>query len=236
MITYGVPQYFSFLHAKCGSACVAQTMEHIAYYLGLTFGQCENQQDFAQNCETCEVVALRNATPRSVILMPPTAKGIHVIRDPRDAILSRYFHYRNPANDVGGTAEIRKELEYMSFDDGLLLEIDRRGFFMTSLDQWDYTRPSILETKLEDMLADRLGFFRKAFAFLEIRIDDGDISAFLSIFDERMKSYSRGQIESTLGYTEQSPGQWKKLFTPKHIAAFEKWCPLIERLGYEKCQ
>ena len=81
--------------------------------------------------------------------------GFHIIRDPPDIVVSAYFsHLHSHATDNWPElSAYRAELQKLSKDDGLLLEMEflRREF--KQLYEWDYAQENVLELKMEDVVA-----------------------------------------------------------------------------------
>jgi hypothetical protein len=84
--------------------------------------------------------------------LAPT-RAFHVIRDPRDILVSAYFSHRNshPTDGLPHLAEHRARLHEVSEHEGLLLEMDFSSALFRDLAAWDYDRPEILEVRLEDL-------------------------------------------------------------------------------------
>jgi hypothetical protein len=79
--------------------------------------------------------------------------AFHVIRDPRDIIVSAYFSHRNshPTDGLPHLAAHRAALQQASKEEGLLLEMEFSGHELLELGDWDYGADNILELKMEDM-------------------------------------------------------------------------------------
>lgn len=92
-------------------------------------------------------------------------KAIHVIRDPRDIIVSAYFSHRNshPVDDLPHLAEHRKQLRNCSLEEGLLREIDFSWDELNTLSEWNYNQHGILELKMEELAANPYNGFLKVF-------------------------------------------------------------------------
>ena len=54
----------------------------------------------------------------------PNSKGIHLIRDPKDMIISAYYSHRDTHPLFPGLAEERAKLQEASFEDGLVIVIE----------------------------------------------------------------------------------------------------------------
>jgi hypothetical protein len=190
-----------FGHHKCASQWIAGILWRIAGETGLkTFGVYDRLTPAAAG-------PLRQAAPRAVpfpreqlrervdateaqlvgcvtadrfqaeILRP--TRAFHVIRDPRDIVVSAYFSHRNshPIHELPMLEEHRKVLTELSFDDGLLLEMEFSTVELEQIGDWDYTQESILELKMEDVTRYPYDAFLHIFAHLGLLTDDEPVVA-----------------------------------------------------------
>ncbi len=81
----------------------------------------------------------------------PSFMGLHVVRDPRDILVSSYFSHRNshPTTLWPELAIHRKELQALSEAEGLLLELECRREEFEDMAAWHYGAPNIYELKME---------------------------------------------------------------------------------------
>jgi hypothetical protein len=96
------------------------------------------------SCVTADLAQAENLRPH---------RAFHVIRDPRDIIVSAYFSHRNshPTDGLPHLAAHRAALQEASKEEGLLLEMDFSRHELLELRGWDYSNPDILEIKMEDL-------------------------------------------------------------------------------------
>ena len=94
--------------------------------------------------------------------------GVHVIRDPRDIIVSAYFSHRNshPVDDLPHLQQHRERLRACSLEEGLLLEMEFSNEEINSMGEWDYTQPNVLELCMEDLTGQPYKGFLEIFGFL----------------------------------------------------------------------
>lgn len=116
-------------------------------------------------------------------------RGFHVIRDPRDIIVSGYFSHKNshPVDHLPHMAAHRERLQSISKDEGLMLEMDYAASEMEDLATWDYDDPDILELKMENLSARPYEGFIEIFEFLGLL----DTNAGAYDLDRRLRMFGR---------------------------------------------
>jgi hypothetical protein len=129
-----------------------------------------------------QFLAFRNADPAYLSELPPFL-GFHIIRDPRDIIVSSYFSHRNshPTANWPELTDHQRRLGKLTKDEGLIADMDfctdltTNGFPVrpfACMRTWDYQRHDILELQYERMVIDPYATFLHIFRFLDILSDD----------------------------------------------------------------
>lgn len=109
--------------------------------------------------EKPDILVMTNATKAEVDTLPEM-RAFHVVRDPRDIVVSGYFsHLHSHPEVVGGIEwkalpEHRRALKELDHDAGLMAEIAFSAQFFDNMSVWDYDRPDILEVRMEDLISD----------------------------------------------------------------------------------
>jgi len=146
---------------------------HVGFHFGLVHGpqHYESQGSLRRWVaqEDVEFLAYTNAEIDDVKDLPPH-RGFHVVRDPRDVLVSAYFSHRNshPTDQWPELEEHREALQSLSKEDGLLKEVEFSRRFLTAMKQWDYDQDHILEVKMEDLTATPHEQFRRIFRHLDL--------------------------------------------------------------------
>lgn len=98
-----------------------------------------------------DLLTFSNAKWSYLTELPPFL-GLHVIRDPRDVLVSSYFSHRNshPTELWPELVSHRAELKRLSQVDGLLLELECRREQFEDMAAWQYGAEHIYELKMED--------------------------------------------------------------------------------------
>jgi hypothetical protein len=95
-------------------------------------------------------------------------RAFHVIRDPRDIIVSAYFSHRHshPTEGLPHLAAHREELLGLSLDQGLLSEMEFSKTELLQIGAWDYDDEAVLELKTEQLTVHPYSGFVKIFEHL----------------------------------------------------------------------
>jgi hypothetical protein len=101
-------------------------------------------------------------------------RAFHVIRDPRDIVVSGYFSHlaSHPTDGLPELAAHREHLQAVPKEEGLVLEMEFSRRSLLDMAEWDYGRPEILELKLEDLAARPYDGFVRIFQHLELLSDE----------------------------------------------------------------
>jgi hypothetical protein len=168
-------------------------------------------------------------------------RGIHLIRDPRDVIISGCFYHQKskeewlhrPSKDFQGLTYQQRINNCSNIDDKILFEMEHVGReTIEDMLNWDYTHPSFYELKYEDLIKDiDLVLFQKIFSFLGF--PGSLIPSLLSI--SYKNSLFSGELHKSTHIRSGKPNQWKKHFKTLHKNRFlELFDNALIKLGYEK--
>lgn len=164
-----------FGHHKCATGWIDTILMDVCYAMGLRMRIVHLPREFASHGSLAnlakdarvEFLSYTNADVRHMRGLE-FHRAFHVVRDPRDIVVSAYFSHKKVHGLYPEIVEHRKRLESMSKDDGLFAEIDFSAKEFEELDLWDYAHPNVLEVKMEELTAAPFEWFTRIFRFLEM--------------------------------------------------------------------
>lgn len=167
------PLFVFFGHHKCASSWIQRIVWNLTADCGFEYrkiGRLEVGDEARIGRELADAPGLRSlGLPNArweMVGQLPDFNGFHVVRDPRDMLVSAYFSHvkshRIYPNTPAFYVEHRERLQKASLEEGLMLELDgpMKEVF-GDMAQW---RPSsdrrIVEVKMEDLTGNPAATFR----------------------------------------------------------------------------
>jgi len=222
---------FFFGHHKGATTWVRYMIERLCRLRGDRWAVFDNPKQFdhqlAQTIQSqgLNFVAYTNADAQYLTNLPPF-RGFHVVRDPRDTLVSAYFSHRN-SHPTEGWPELqahRDRLQNLSIEDGLLAEMDFSANVFAEMTNWDYNQPHILELKFERLIEHPYATMLEAFSFLGM-IKDKRATAwdhfilFLNTATQRLEGRAKGRFRAW-GKLDEVPAE--VLLAEVHQRRFSK--------------
>jgi hypothetical protein len=168
-----------FGHHKCATTWAGAIIGHVSRELGLRHSivfdtRGERLGDLVGR-KGVEFLSYTEADIEQVKGLGPL-RGFHMVRDPRDVVVSAYFShlYSHSTEAWPALIEHRRALEQLSPEEGLLLEMKFRERQMMEMYHWDYSREDILELRMEEVVARPYSQMLEIMSFLQL-LDDREL-------------------------------------------------------------
>ena len=205
----------------------------------ITAGQRFSEINFEDPPERAQIL-LSNHSALSVDALRP-CRGIHVLRDPRDMIVSGYHYHKwtheawvHRTDEEGRTYQ--EKLNAVDKSTGLFMEIDHFIFiYRDILMRWDIEDPDVLEVPYEALMGEeRDALYHRIFehlgctgAALQLGVD------LMRLFEAKSRTGKSGDENKFAHIRSGASQQWRKELEPQHLAYIERELgPVLEKFGY----
>lgn len=220
-----------FGHHKCASTWVHNIAETACVEAGWRFDYLYDARQFGGDlaghvrARRLDWISYVNADARQLAGLPPL-RGFHLVRDPRDLLVSAYFSHRgsHPTHAWPELVPHREALQRADKAAGLLLELEFSAQFLSQMEAWDYGREDVLELRQETFTRDPYRGFLEVFRFL-------------GVLDERHYNKARWLpylVRSTLNITHRLSGGWQPLRVPFDSLPPERLLGIVHDNRFEK--
>lgn len=167
-----------FGHHKCATTWMNIVNAQVCEELGLRFANVYNPNMFQHHLShfvrtnAIDFLAYTSANFTFVKDLKDFV-GFHIIRDPRDIVVSAYFShlYSHPTNLWPELVAHRERLKHASKAEGLFIEMEFRKQEFETLYHWDYSLENMLEIKMENLIRAPYETLIKVYSFLGL-LDD----------------------------------------------------------------
>jgi Sulfotransferase domain len=247
-----------FGHHKCATQWMKGLVRGIGAVVGRTVHRYSHARGFGYDLSAIPepastIICYTNADFHHVAGVD-NLRGWHMVRDPRDIVVSSYFSYlhSHPAQVYGGKDDAsrqrslrglpqhRETLRAVTQSEGLMLELQRRGTQFRVMAEWDYDQENVLELRMEDVIEDAVAALRDITSFVGLYgvngLDDLRLTEIVEAnsFSVYAGGRAPGEEDPTSHYRKGVPGDWKLHFGPEHIDYFKQhYNDLLVQLGYE---
>lgn len=170
--------------------------------------------------------------------------GSHMIRDPRDCVVSGYFYHLwtdeawalRPQERFDGLS-YQEHLNQLNQHDGLMEEIKSFAVYVDTykMREWDYRDSRILEIQYEDLLANEKTVFANLFS--HYGFSDKAIRKAVGLAQQcsfkKVTGRSLGHSKRKSHLRSGRPGEWKDVLSEDHLRTISNsFGDLIEQMGY----
>ena len=223
-------------HHKCGSSWMYDVFCQISRNFGLRL-RFENSAPASRGDD----IYFHAHSSFDLTKLGKTAhRGLHLIRDPRDIIVSGCFYHQKcgepwalaPQAKFGGMSYRDKLRSFNRLDDQLLFEMEHcSAETLRELLSWNYDDPYFINVKYEDLIEDhQLLMFHRIFTFLGF--PGHAIPRMLQIAFEH--SLFSGKVAARKHVRSGRARQWETYFKPIHHQRFHQlFGDALYHLGYD---
>ncbi|MBR9704036.1 sulfotransferase domain-containing protein [Candidatus Pacearchaeota archaeon] len=226
-------------HHKCGTVWFGNIFQKISKKFNIKYQSCK-QDELDKDTN----IWMQNHGDIDFSKINKHYVGSHMIRDPRDVLISGYFYHKwcseewcNRKRDDFNNKSFKDILNELSKDKGLLFEMEHiTRSYINILKKWNFNNPNILEIKYEDYITNENNFidlFEK-YKFNNQTINEAFKIVKLCHFKNKTKR-NLGDEKEKVHTRKGSPGDWKNHFKEVHKIKFKELYPdILIKLGYEK--
>jgi hypothetical protein len=153
--------------------------------------------------------------------------GSHLIRDPRDVIVSGYFYHLRTSEKWAHIP--KKEYEGKTYqelllsldeEEGIKAEIKRASVEIKHMSSWDYNNPKIYEIRYEHIIENEETVFKELFEHYGFN----DKAAAHAVQIAMSHSLKNKKPKKNSHSRSGKPGEWKTYFSENHKNYFKELC------------
>lgn len=176
-------------------------------------------------------------TFENFIEKPERYRVIYIFRDPRDLVVSDYYSTLKTHPDNVAVLKLRKRLEGMSKEEGLMYMMKYNDKFATmrSWVELGADDPNILFMKFEELTQSPVENFKKMLSHCDIKMSDGTLESILNDYSKskmRERDLERRSDKSESHYRFKASSHSGE-FTEAHYLLFREITGnLLDVLGY----
>jgi hypothetical protein len=240
-----VPLAAFFGHHKCASTWVHLMLQEVAAVLRRPYHLAHDVHGLpgstvasARRALGFDVLSYVNADWRRIGDID--LRGVHLIRDPRDLVVSAYYSHlaSHPSGGWDELERIRALLRSTPLETGLLIEIEFLAEVMEELRSWPASVPKISTFRFEAVVAAPRRSFDEMLRHLGLRDDlpDQEFDRIVDqfAFESLTHGRQRGVEDRSHHYRRGVAGEWRRIFTPAVAWVFQRrHGDLLVQLGYE---
>lgn len=168
-----------FTHHKCATQWIRAILRDVCDYTGMSFlyedkwGEMPDGYRDVHFFDDIDFFMHANASQAIVNELKHEGidyRGFHIVRDPRDILVSGYFSHRYSHARSAWLKEHAEALEQVGVKEGLWLELEHCKINLDLMRQWDYTDSNIYETRFEILTMNPLPELLSIFDFMELLV------------------------------------------------------------------
>lgn len=207
--------------------------------LALSAGKRFAEINFEEPPARAEIL-LSNHSAFQVDALRP-CRGVHIMRDPRDMIVSGYHYHKwtheawvHRTDDEGRSYQ--EKLNSVDKTKGLFMEIDHFIFiYREILEAWDSDDEDVLEVAYEALMSDkRDALYGQIFTHIGLAGPAHELAvSLMRLFEAKSRTGKSGDSQKFAHIRSGASQQWRKELEPQHLAYIERELgAVLEKFGY----
>lgn len=225
-------------HHRVGTNWFGSVLRSVADYYGLRFQSCE-QNDL----EGIKDIFMQDHSIVNLSILPPHL-GSHIIRDPRDVVISGHFFHLWTKEEWAhipqkGLEDLtyQQYLNSLSQEEGIIVEMKRfASYDLNHMLEWNYNNPNFIEIRYEDIIKNEEQIFYDIFKHYGFSETAAKISVDITKKHSFEKKTKRkiGEVQKKSHLRSGKLGQWKEIFSGQHKEyCKELFGDALIKMGYE---
>lgn len=173
-----VNKYLYVSHHKCATQWTLSILRDICTLKKIPAVKCDWRETISPSTlQFNKFIMIQDHSSHIVDIDALQGRGFHVIRDPRDILVSMYFSHKNThvvsdprANEILRNREMLSGIDKQEGLRYLMEHSDYFGRVMREIASWNYERKNFYEVKFETLTMHPLTEFDKIFNFLGLPV------------------------------------------------------------------
>ena len=221
-------------HHKCGTGWIKRILRDVSAASGSKvsqegYGRKDRAEEYSE--ELFDIVLWPNFFRHLYPIDKVNCHILHVIRDPRDMLISQYFSHRDTHPDRDWLAREREVLQRLDVRAGMSYLIRESPLFRSTVEEliaWDYARRCTIESRFEEITLEPLPVFQQVFDSARLNISTSVLQQVLAA-----NSFANCKVRNPGHYRDGSIGQWTSRLCREQNEFFAAEFPgVVEKLGY----
>jgi hypothetical protein len=241
-----VNKYVYVSHHKCATQWTLNILRDVCALKRLPAAKCDWRERIGwPTLLLNKFIMIQDHSSHIVDIEAIQGRGFHVIRDPRDILVSMYFSHKNShvVSDPRAREILRNRevLSRVGKQEGLRYLMDHSGYFervMREMAHWDYGMENFYETNFEMLTREPVAEFSEVFGFLGLPIAGLDLEGIVqrNSFNTLKKRWDEAHPDKRGShYRKGQSGDWANHLQAESREMFKRrYGELLIRLGYEQ--
>lgn len=224
-------------HPKCATNWMRLVFKRIAQEKHWNYEVHQGINDFLKFDNSERTIKMFVNAVHENFKIPKHEKAVHLLRDPRDAMISCYWSWKNNhKNNNAQILAVREVLNGCSLTEGLEVMINQVMILRQIPNYVPGKFKNILDIRYEELIDNSFSVFDKMFKFLDLGLTDEKVQFLTDEYSfKRLTGRFPGNEDRDSHFRKGVAGDWRNYFNPEIKNRFKaKHGEALVLLGYEK--